>query len=222
MARPIRDAFELAEQLDGIRMLRPADRPLLGFFLFDERHTHDVVLEFARREYDWLNALASTYRMLLFFFLPAANLDEYANAEDSMFLGRGGRIAKNPSLEVARAFGLVPEDLPGVIFFTELDLNEQRRHDGVYWALSADLFKDDGAQAEARLSEMFGAVQEARAASSDLDGLLAALRTAAESKERAQPARRGIWGRRGGLKPVASDSVLIEVANLAAIQGLGI
>ena len=94
MARPVRDSFELANQLDAIRLLPPSRRPLLGFFLFDERHSHEVVLDFARREYGWLNALASANRMYLFFFLPEANLGAYANADDSIFVGERGRIAE--------------------------------------------------------------------------------------------------------------------------------
>jgi len=195
---------------------------LLGFFLFDERHSHEVVLDFARREYGWLNALASANRMYLFFFLPEANLGAYANADDSIFVGERGRIAKNPSLEVARAFGLGPDELPGVILFTELDLTTQRTHEGVYWPLSAELFLDDADGAEARLSEMFGAVQEARAETADPDALLVALRKAAEVEGTATPAPREGPRRHTDLRRVVSHNLLIEVANMAVVQGLGI
>jgi hypothetical protein len=222
MARPIRNVFELAEQLDTIRQIPPSGRPLLGFFLFDQRHSHEVVLEFARREYDWLNALASANRMYLFFFLPEADPVEYVNADDSIFVGERGRIARNPSLEVARAFALGPDELPGVIFFTELDLTTHRTHEGVYWPLSAELFLDDARAAEARLLEMFGAVQEARAETGDLDSLLVALRNVAEAEGAAKPAGREQLGLPHGLKPVAARGVLFEVAKMAVVQGLGI
>jgi hypothetical protein len=222
MALPIRNVFELAEQLDAIRQIPPARRPLLGFFLFDERHSHEVVLEFARREYEWLDALASANQMCLFFFLPEANLVEYVNADDSIFVGEPGRIARNPSLEVALAFALGPDELPGVIFFTDLDLTTHRTHEGVYWPLSAELFVDDAGGAEARLSEMFGAVQQARAESGDLDSLLVALRKAAEAEGAMKPAGPERLRLPQGLKPVVSRGVLIEVANMAVVQGLGI
>jgi hypothetical protein len=90
MAIPIQNAFDLAEQLEQIKMLPASDRPLLGFFLFDQRHSHEVVLEFARREYEWLNDLAIASHMVLFFFLPRGE-PQRVRGPLTLDVPRGGR-----------------------------------------------------------------------------------------------------------------------------------
>jgi hypothetical protein len=219
MALPINSSYDLAEQLDRLRRLPPSRQPcLLGFFLFDDRRSHGAVLDFARRQYRWLNALAAANRMILFFFLPEADRVEYENADESVFFGDRARTIANPSLEVARAFDLEPDDLPGVIFFTELDLNAQGPHDGVYWPIDAKLFADDAHEAEDKLAELFSAVQQACAVSTDATSRLAALQ---ERVPRADERARTPEHSSGGTW-VLFQKPLIDLANMAAVQSLGI
>jgi hypothetical protein len=69
---------------------------------------------------------------------------------------------------------------------------------------------------------MFGAVQEARAETDDLASLLVALRRVAEAEGAAKPAGRERLRLPDGLKQVVTTGVLMEVANMAVVQGLGI
>jgi hypothetical protein len=219
MALPVNSAYDLAEQLEHLRQRPPSHQPcLLGFFLFDDRQTHEAVLNFARRQYHWLNDLAATNRMILFFFLPEADRVNYENIDESVFFGDRARASANPSLEVARAFALGPDDLPGVIFFTELDLNAPGPHDGVYWPLDAKLFADGGRDAEDELSELFAAVQQACAVATDPPSRLTALKERVpRDEERARRLQRAAGG-----TSVSWRAPLLELANMAVVQGLGI
>ena len=85
-------------------------------------------------------------------------------SERQILVAEGGKTISNPSLHVARQFGLRPSDLPGVVFFTELDVNEPGPHEGVFWPIATELFEPDSQEAESEFSYLFDLVQTAQSA----------------------------------------------------------
>src|SRR5881396_3178410 len=103
MASAVPNPAAFRRALERIRTRPPERRPsILGFFLFDERQSHRVVLDFARRQFDWLDRLAGSTRMVLFFFLPEPAPAAYRDSESQLLIADGERTVENPSLEVAR------------------------------------------------------------------------------------------------------------------------
>jgi len=147
---------------------------LFAFFLFDDRPSHIAVERFADEEFDWLDELAASAQMFFFIFLRR---DRY----------RGG--VYNPGLEVARMFGIRPNQLPGVVLFTLSD-NEEIVTDGVFLPIKVQLFADDISSVEKVFSDLFTLIHECHERSSNPKELLqnlsdefARLRT----KERLRP-----------------------------------
>ena len=223
MAAPIRNRPEFVRALEGIRLRPPAQRPnLLGFFLFDERLSHQVVLEFARREFQWLDRLATANRMILFLFLPEGEAVRYADTNQLIEVAEGTGPIANPSLHVAAQFGLGPSTLPGVVFFTQTDLEEYGAHQGVYSPLPLELFGGDARAAEEAFSRLFGIVQEAHFEAAGPDLLLPILERKLAADRQPEPRVPGAFELRvGELKPVVFNGLLSEVASLAFATGLG-
>lgn len=212
----------LPKALEEIKR-RPQERQpsVLGFFLFDERQSHRVVQDFARRQFDWLDKLAASTGMVLFFFLPERDPVPDGGAESQILVTEGDRIVENPSLDVASRFGLAPLDLPGVVFFTELDLERAGPHDGVYWPLELELFEQDPRDAEDEFSRLFFVIQRARTEAANPGELLAALRRGFEAEERSERARPILAALRvGAVKLVTFPGTLLEATSIAFGQEL--
>jgi hypothetical protein len=223
VARPIQNRPDFLRAVKSVFGRPPEQRPnLLGFFLFDERRSHQVVLEFARREFQWLNGLAAANRMVLFFFLPEGEAVRHAATGQPIEVADGTGTVANPSLYVAEQFGLAPSRLPGVVFFTQLDLEQSGPHEGVYSPLAAELFEGDSRGAEEAFSHLFGVVQEARSKAAEHTPLLEALQRQLESERRPELAGPGgVAIRVAELTRVVFDAPLSQVANLAFATGLG-
>jgi hypothetical protein len=223
VAAPIKNKHDFARTMRAVSIRPPARRPsLLAFFLFDERQSHQVMLEFARRQFDWLDRLAGSSHMILFFFLPDREPAALAGSQEQILVADGEQTVANPSLQVAQRFGLGPSELPGVIFFTELDIERPGPHDGVFWPLTPDLFEGDGREAEDELSHLFGLVHAARATATEPGRLLEALRLQVDAElfdERKRPVLEAL--RTGAVKLVTFPVALVEATSVAFAQGLG-
>jgi len=226
LAHTVLNLGEFAKALARLRERPPSRRPrMLAFFLFDERQSHQTVMRFAQREFPWLDSLAASNQMVLFFFLPSdPRLPDGDSTFESPVLitpARGG--VKNPSLFVAQQFGLSPSDLPGVVFFTELDVYAAGPHQGVFWPLPIQLFDDDAAEAEDAIAALFELVQSARGAAdaalgfpAEPQAILDALRAEVRREQyidRGRPILAAV--REGAFRLVTSPTALIEALKLA-------
>jgi hypothetical protein len=154
MGVPIRDFDDFKSAYDQRR-----DRSrLYGFLMFDDRPSHQAVASFARQQFPWLDELATSADM--FFFVFGATDDAI------------GQV--NPSLEVAKLFGLGPADLPGVLIFTSFRATGEVNR-GCYLPLKASLFAEDMAGVEKALVSLFTLFQDVQREVSDDDLLLSAL-----------------------------------------------
>ncbi len=131
-------------------------RDLFAFFLFDERPSHEAVERFADDEFDWLDGLAAAARIFFFIFLRR---DQFA----------GG--VYNPGLEVAKMFGIKPNQLPGVVLFI-LDKDGKIFTKGVFLPLETKLFTEDIKAVEEVFSDLFSLIQECREKSDNAEELL--------------------------------------------------
>jgi hypothetical protein len=218
----VRSGPDFARRLARVRERAMHRRPtLLAFFLFDERRSHHIVLEFARGQSSWLNQLAGANQMILFLFLPEAEPAAYAESEDSILVADGDQTVANPSLDVARRFGIGPSELPGIVFFTELDGTQPGPHEGVYCPLSLEVFRGDADQAERAFSYLFGLVQQARAEVADPTLLLETLRRKVEMEHDKEPERPIVEDLRGG-RVITFEGALKDVTTVAFATGLGL
>jgi hypothetical protein len=128
---------------------------LYAFFMFDDRPSHHPIGAFADEGFAWLDQLATSADMFFFIF---------GKSEE-------GTIAVNPSLEVARLFGVGPDELPGVLVFTSFDENDEVNH-GAYLRLKAGLFDHDLSGVERAFSELFALFQDVQRDIRDDDRLL--------------------------------------------------
>jgi hypothetical protein len=162
---------------------RPAAaRPrLYGFLLFDERESQRPVAAFAEDEFAWLDQLAGSARIVLFLFLRPKPAQAASGGESQILAVQSGDTVENPSLRVATAFHVRPADLPGVLFFTRLDL-AHGPNEGLFWPLPIQLFETDRRRAENEFAQLFSLVQEVvledRSPEAILDALCARLRAA--------------------------------------------
>jgi len=220
LAKIVQSAEDFDEQLRVIRERPQHEAPrILAFFLFDERKSHHVAADFAAEQFTWLNSLADSNRMVLFFFLPTSK--SLWESEEPVFVARSERTIENPSLEVARAFGLGPADLPGVVFFTELDLRQPGPHEGVFWPLAIELFREDAVEAEEAFSGLFALINEAATDAENPSDLLAGLRSRIEAEERREKLQPLLANMRdAGIQLLRFPGKLIEAVAVAFGEGL--
>ena len=151
MARRVNNRESFVRQLLKLRHRPEAERPrLLSFFLFDERESQRAIESFVDAQYSWLDSLARSSNIIIFFF---SRNDKEA-------------VSENPSLEVAAKFGIKPDELPGIVFFREFDLQAEQA-EGIYWRIPLKTFGEDRAVLEEAIAHLFGLIQEARKKSSD-------------------------------------------------------
>lgn len=169
MGVPISSMEDFVEKLDA----RKEHADLFAFFLFDDRPSHGTVERFAEEEFAWLDGLAAAARIFFFVFLRRDRYEEGV---------------ANPGLEVARMFGVRPNNLPGVVLFVLSDDLEVVR-DGVYLPLKAQLFRDNIDAVEEVFSDLFTLIQESRKRADDSIELLGLLRREVSRLHRRQQAR---------------------------------
>ena len=217
MARAVRNPEALRRQLRSIELTPDRSKPkLLAFFLFDDRQSHQVVAEYTVREFQWLNSLARSAHMVLFFFGKQSTGNK--NDEPNVLLLEGKEKAENPSLDVAGRFGIGADQLPGIVFFQDLDLDSAAPHHGVYWPIDIRFFRKDPEQVERQLSLLFRVVEQV-GWSDDPDSILEAFRQRAKSLHPAFK-RRSIFRRASAvLALVTYTGTMIDVVNTAFTRG---
>ena len=146
---------------------------LFAFFLFDDRPSSQAIERFARDEFTWLDQLAASARMFFFIFI------RHDESRD--------RVA-NPSLEVAERFGILPNQLPGVVIFT-LSEDGHSVSDGVYLPLKAELFAEDIPRVEEVFSDIFSLIKECRKKGGPPSSQLEYVRRRMKGLERSQRMR---------------------------------
>ena len=143
MAVPISSYGQFKDKFD---MLKDA-ADLFAFFLFDDRPSHQAVERFADEEFEWLDGLAAYAKMFFFIFLRRDPQREWE--------------VINPSLHVARDFGISPNELPGVVLFT-LSEDKNDVSEGVYLPLESKLFVQDISRVEEVFSDLFTLIGDCR------------------------------------------------------------
>lgn len=221
MAEPVHNRHQLRERYEAAVQRPPETRPeMFGLLLFDERRSHEVVQDFASGQFLWLNSLARRARMLL--FLPAhPGVEQWAGweARDDVMLVNTHEDFENPSLDVAARFGIGVGELPGLLFFSHLDLEGREANTGVYWQLPLELFEGPAENAEREFSELFDFVHTAQSEASEPDELLDRLEASFERLERRRK-RQPVFAavRDGLLKVVRFPGALIESMGIAYAQ----
>ncbi len=194
------------------------DRDLFGFFLFDASPSHAVVQKFAADWPDFLDDEARSAEMYLFVPIP----------------GEGDKQFKNPSVDVAKMFGIDQEELPGIVLFTVLESPVKRRPalsevlsieieeepgldmenpDPIYLPLKTELFENDDHQAEQVLKDFFALIRECRAETRRDEELLKNLESKINGYRRKREMRPVIVHLKGAAVSLltVSWSILIEL-----------
>jgi len=157
MAVPIFNYKDFEDKFESLKH----SRDLFAFFLFDERPNHQAVEHFAYKQFDWLDGLAAYARIFFFIFLRRD-----FEAHDKVI---------NPSLQVARDFGISPNELPGVVLFTlsedKIDVTE-----AIYLQIDSKLFAEDISHVQSVFSDLFTLIGDCRKEDLLLPDLLKELR----------------------------------------------
>jgi hypothetical protein len=220
MAQAVHNPEQLRQRYEAAINRPPEDRPTaFGLLLFDERRSHQVVHDFAAGQFRWLDALARRARMILFLPVDPGTAQWAESGGDEVVLVNTHEDFQNPSLEVAGRFAIDASDLPGLLFFSNLELTDAGANTGVYWPLSLDLFEDSAQKAEEEFSELFDFVQAAHRASTEPEDLLAELERKFQALDR-QRQRRPIYSaiKFGLLRIVRFPGALVESMGIAYAQ----
>jgi hypothetical protein len=211
MAMPVTNVNALTGALVRLSTRPPDTRPkLYGFFLFDERESHRPVAAFAEQQFAWLDQLAAAARIVLFLFLRPEPARSAVTRESQLLAVESANAVENPSLRVAAALGVRPSELPGVVFFTQLDIHKGP-NEGLYWPISLDVFHGDRGRAENELAQLFSLVQEVVPRADSPEQVLRELRAALQDARR-ERARAPIFAalRDGLVRVVRFPGALIE------------
>jgi hypothetical protein len=209
----VRNPKALRRQLRWIRTTPKSSRPkLLAFFLFDDRQSQQVVAEYTVREFQWLDGLARSAHMVLFFF--GKQSAENKNDDPQVLLLEGREKAENPSLDVASRFGITADQLPGIVFFQDLDLDSVAPHHGVYWPIDVHLFREDPEEVEQQLSMLFSLAERVRW-SENPEHTLQAFQKEIESLRNSHKRRSLFAGAAVVLAIVSYTGTMIDVVNSA-------
>lgn len=127
-------------------------RSIFGLLLYDSRLSHQAVADFAFTRRDWFDELA--HGGDIYFFFPVRELSP--NEFD------------NPSMRIASLFGILPNQLPGIIFFSYIPpANEACNNVGIYLPISQDYFQNRQGDLEVFLSDIFSTIRECQLDSQD-------------------------------------------------------
>jgi hypothetical protein len=151
MAMPVSSYDDFERKFRHLR----GNADLFGFLLFDDRPSHRVVSKFAEDNFPWLDQLAGAANM---FFFVCIRENEYA-------------ILESPSLEVAKLFGILPRQLPGVVLFNFDDDND-RVSNGIFLPIAAKLFDEDSDHVEEVIANLFSLIDASRRESATPSELL--------------------------------------------------
>src|SRR5688572_2684214 len=111
---------------------------LFIFILFDDRPTHASVGDFVSKNFLWLDSLAIS-----------AGIFGFAFVKDSP-------KSRNPSLKIAAHFGIQPNKLPGILFFTTIpETGNLSVSEGAYLPIKADLFLQEISIVENVFTDVF-------------------------------------------------------------------
>ena len=156
MAVPIRSYEDFEHKFKRLR-----DRSdIFGFMLFDDRPSHRFVAAFAKHNFSWLDQLAAASDM--FFFVCIRQ--------------NAGEIIENPSLEVAKLFGITARQLPGVVLFN-FDKSSDKVSKGVFLPIAAELFEAEPDHVEDVVADLFSLINDCRSHSPTPERLLDVLAT---------------------------------------------
>ena len=133
------------EDIDwGIRSTPPEIR-LFCFFVFDDRPSHRPVLELLESSAEWVDGLSATAGIRTFLFARSLDvveggprmpswmylerpirgeerhfLDALSSAQADVYPTTHHAVYVNPALSLAKQFGILPRDLPGLLLFDNL------------------------------------------------------------------------------------------------------
>jgi hypothetical protein len=152
MTRLVRNYFDFKKKFEKVK-----DRSqLFLFFLFDQRENHVAAEEFARENIEWLDNMADSAGVFIFFFVRD---EEHPEA------------SRNPSLKVATEFGILQNQLPGVVIFT-IDDQEDTVKKASYLQLSPRIFSLDHKKATAVFSDLFSVITKCQNKVDNKDALI--------------------------------------------------
>jgi hypothetical protein len=149
----------------------PREGGLFCFFAFDDRQSHQAVLDFLTDSRHWVDSLSSNAGIRTLFFgskwseivdPPGWMFREAPGSkEESRFLGTLEKITKyiNPTLELAKHFGIPPRSLPGLIIFDALP--DSVPVHSLYVPLNLDWFLQGTQSSESALAEIYSCIGEA-------------------------------------------------------------
>ena len=153
----------------AIEMVPPEGR-LFCFFAIDDRPSHRELLSVLEYCLHWIDDLSATSG--IYSFLPASRWSKLKNPPGFMFAERlrsreesdflstfeEQECYTNPSLILARKFGITPRELPGLVVFKALPESPPR--EPLFIPLDPTLLSDHH-RFEAVIAELFSRVQEA-------------------------------------------------------------
>jgi hypothetical protein len=221
MAAPVKSQRDLARRIAAVRMRPEAARPrLLAFFLFDERSSQRKIRSFVNKEFSWLDSLARSSNIILFFFSETE--PGHTNGKNDVVIVEGNPRSANPSLDVAAKFGISPDQLPGIVFFRDLNFESEESPQGIYWRIPLESFREDQDILEREIARLFSLVQNARHNSADTTSMFDELKKALEGMRRldTNEAFMALIGR-SLIRVVTYPGKLIEAFIIAFGEGAG-
>lgn len=145
-------------------------RKLFGFFLYDNRPTHQVIERFTSERKDWLDELAGFGKIYFFFPLRKARSKGF----------------ENPSLEVAKLFDIRSSKLPGIVLFTLLPSSDAHTNKAVYFELDDEIFNDKPGRIEKTFNELFEILNKCQKKDKSPDELLEDVRNEVERLQKSE------------------------------------
>ncbi len=164
----VRNSDDIAWALGTV----PPEGRIFCFFAFDDRPSHSVVLEFLADSIEWIDALSANAGIFSLVFSRKWQeivnpptwmyMEQPLTSEESQYLDNLPRrsVYINPTLELAKKFGVKPRDLPGLLIFDAIPAPDISSNT-IFIPLDLSLFTSKNIRAaESILTEIFSCIEE--------------------------------------------------------------
>lgn len=171
--------------------------------------------------------MARSSNIVMFFFRKSVSrkfrksMPIKTDRKDEVIVVEGGAENTNLSLDVAAKFGIMPDQLPGIVFFGDNALSGQSAK-GVFWPIPAEAFLEERGLLEHEFAHLFALVQKARSRSCDAMSMLHELETMFAAMRAAEAGKPfiALLGK-GLVRIVTYPGMLIEVILTSVSKGYG-
>jgi uncharacterized protein YciI len=158
------------------------ERKLFAYFLYDNRPSHRKIATFVDRHFEWFDALANSSDV--YFIMPTKTRAGRKTLHEIVAEAESMQDAASYSLEIGSLFGIQPNQLPGIVLFTQMLLHSENK--GVYLPIKAKFFENNEVYIESVLADLFSVVSSCNRRSSSAERILEELRKEIKRIRRSQ------------------------------------